>query len=841
MTEQDSIVITGAAVVCSLGLDRDSVWNAVVEGRCGVGPLTAVESVLTPDKGGGQAPDLPDEHGDPEAREVAYLKYTIRAALEDAFGPDGSSLPAGAVSRGRERFTLPYPADRSGFVLGTTLHGMRCGGRFLRTGDYTHLRGFLAGSTLHRATASFEMDGLAMTTCSACSSGLSSIALGVTLLQDGQLDLVLAGGYDPISEYAYAGFNSLRLIAEGPMRPFAKDREGMKIGEAYGVVVLERATDAARRGARVFARIAGYGEACDAHHLTKPHPHGEGAATAIESALESAGIDPREIDLIATHSTSTLDNDAAEFAALSRVFGNELARKHVVAFKSHLGHGLGGAGAVELILAGMALRHQVVPPCANVTEEMVEFPGLRLSTGAPTRTTIRHAMHTSLGFGGSNVCVIIGPGSDPVHDARNRATDRSAVVQAAKRAISLNTDRDVLITGIGVVLPGSVGNEAFLRSFTSDDQDADYAVADRIEQSEIEHLLSARRVRRMSDYAKLTLAATVVAYDDARIEDAGEFGGTCAAVLGTTHGSSGYCRSYYGQIVEEGVDAANPMLFAEGVPNVGGAHLSTAFSLRGQCQTIIGTRTAGLDALRLAALRIKTGSWERALVSAGDEFCESVAGAYRHFGLHAEDGPGRPFEKPTGFVMGCGAVTFVLESRASAVRRGARSRGVVRDCTSAAPRSIASKRGAELAGGVLTNLRLSEFIVSSANGTWIDRVEAAAIRRCGDQSAPSVSGEGATNGHERRAQGEPDGAARRPTVSSLCGHIAECFSALPMAAIAYVLLTGRLPALRGTAPRGSKPALGCERPESFGVMATDYYGTMAGARIDVVDRSEAMP
>lgn len=839
MTELDSVVITGAAMACSLGLDRDSVWNAVVEGRCGVGPLTAVESVLTPDKGGGQAPDLPDNHGDCEGREVAYLEYTIRAALEDAFPTDGSSLPAGAVSRRHERITPPYAADRSGFVLGTTLHGMRWGGRFLRTGDYDHLRGFLAGSTLHRATASFEIEGLAMTTCSACSSGLSSIALGVTLLQEGQLDLVLAGGYDPISEYAYAGFNSLRLVADGPMLPFARDREGMKIGEAYGVVVLERASDAARRGARVFARIAGCGEACDAHHLTKPHPHGEGAAAAIESALESAGIDPREIDLIATHSTSTPDNDAAEFAALSRVFRDELPRKHVVAFKSHLGHGLGGAGAVELILAGMAVRHQVVPPCANVTEEMVEFPGLRLSTGAPTRTTIRYAMHTSLGFGGSNVCVIIGPGSDSRHDDRNGAIDRRPVVRAAKSAIPEDTDRDVLITGIGVVLPDGVGNEAFLRSFAGDDQNADRAVADRIEPSEIEHLLSARRVRRMSDYAKLTLAATVAAFDDARIEDGGEFGASCAAVLGTTHGSSGYCLGYYGQIVEEGVDAANPMLFAEGVPNVGGAHLSTAFSLRGQCQTVIGTRTAGLDALRLAAMRIKTGSWERVLVSAGDEFCETVAAAYGHFGLRAAEGSGRPFGAPTGFVMGCGAVTLVLESRVSAVRRGARSRGVVRDCASAAPRSIASRRGAELAGGVLRGLRLPEFIVSSANGTWIDRVEAAAIRRYGGGPGSSVSGESATDGHERGARGEPDNAARRPTVSSMCGHVAECFSALPIAAIAYVLLTGRLPALRGTAPRGSKPALGGERPESFGVMATDYCGTMAGARIDVVDRSEA--
>src|SRR4029077_18239439 len=120
----------------------------------------------------------------------------------------------------------------------------------------------------------FPFTGDALTTCSACSSSLGSIALAITLLETGQLDLVVSGGYDTVSEYAYAGFNSLRLVADGPLRPFSKNRQGMKLGEGYGILVLERATDAAKRGAKVLAAIRGCGESADAHHLTQPHPRG---------------------------------------------------------------------------------------------------------------------------------------------------------------------------------------------------------------------------------------------------------------------------------------------------------------------------------------------------------------------------------------------------------------------------------------------------------------------------------------------------------------------------------------------------------------------------------------
>ncbi|MEO6436274.1 MAG: beta-ketoacyl synthase N-terminal-like domain-containing protein, partial [Tepidisphaeraceae bacterium] len=506
-TPADSIVITGAALATSLGLTRDETWRAVRASQCGMGPLTALESPLAPDKLGGQALDLPADYRPDEPREVRYLTWTIAAALRDAglaetpvypshrcgvmlgttlhgmraggrffrddnyeplktflashtlaracagFDVDGfaattcsacsSSLGAIALAMtmlrageldlviaggydtiseyvygGFNSLKLvadgplrPFAKDRQGMklaegygivILGTTLHGMRAGGEYFRSHSCEPLKNFLAGSTLQQSLTGFDLHGFAATTCSACSSSLSAIALAVTLLRQGELDLVVAGGYDTISEYVYGGFNALRLVAEGNLTPFAKDRAGMKLAEGYGIVVLERLQDATRRAAKPQAEILGYGESADAHHLTQPHPTGDGAARAIAEALADANLSPRDIHLIAAHATGTPDNDAGDYAAFSQIFGDQLANIPVTAFKSHLGHTLGGAGAVELILSAMALRDQVVPPCANSRGEDIEFPGLNLSTGTEKPARIRATLNTSLGFGGAN-------------------------------------------------------------------------------------------------------------------------------------------------------------------------------------------------------------------------------------------------------------------------------------------------------------------------------------------------------------------------------------------------------------------------------------------------------
>ncbi|MEM8739058.1 MAG: beta-ketoacyl synthase N-terminal-like domain-containing protein, partial [Planctomycetota bacterium] len=331
------------------------------------------------------------------------------------------------------------------------------------------------------------------------------------------------------------------------------------------------------------------------------------------------------------------------------------------------------------------------------------------------------------------------------------------------------------ITGLGVVLPGVVGRDALAHPHTPRTAPP---TAGPVDPDDYLHLLTARRVRRLSDYVKLTLAAAELALRDAGLdaEHRDPFTRDCAAVLGTAHGSTHFSYDYYRGLVDHGLATANPVLFAEGVPNAGAAHLSMSLNIQGPCQSIIGSRTAGLDALRLAALRLAEGQWPRALVCGGEEHDPLVERCYAELGLP--------------LTTAAAAVTFVLETPDAARARGARPLAVVEAGTQIhfnhrpgrGVRGIRRALEHEAAAGVQTLLR-------SANGTWTDRLEAAALRNTPFAEEPADLG---------------------------LPHLAECFSAAPLAALAARL-----------AP--PPPA----RPERLSVLATDFNGLTSLARIRV--------
>ncbi len=783
----DDIVITGAGLVSCLGLDRESTWRAVKAGRCGIGPLTAIESKLDPDKGGGQVAD-PEETAHvaaaPVPREVRLLRRAIREAMSEA------GIDEGPIQ-------WPCEPNRCAILLGTTLHGMRNGGAFLRSGDPKWLRAFLAGATLRAATGHLPAVGFTTTTCSACSSGLASLSLGHTMLQAGEADLVIAGGYDPISEYAYAGFNSMRLVSSTSLRPFDKTRDGMKIAEGYAVVVLERACDAAARHATPLARIAGYGESCDAHHLSKPHPEGAGAAAAMRQALTSAELQPSEIDMLIAHATATPDNDASEYQAMAQVFGDHLPNIPVVGLKSHLGHSLGAAGTIDLILATMAIRDHIAPTQANYDSDNVEFEALRRAEAPRADRKLTTILNTSLGFGGANACMIV---TEP-HPSADRPR-REAIAAKTKDTPATN-NQDVVITGVGVVLPGAIGTDA-LFSLLSSGSPADLNVSEgSIPPEQYEHLLNARRTRRMSGYAKLCLAATADAYAHAGITDIPGFGETCRAIVGTMHGAADYCHSYYRQLIDEGVNAANPMLFAEGVPNVASAHLSTTFSLNGFCQTLIGTRTAGLEALQLATARIRTGVWHRAVVCAVDDYMEIASEAYRTMLPGSE------------CVMGSGAVAIILESRSSATPRHTTIHGRITNTFARTVRGGTARSDAKLIGDAVSELGPLDTIAIPGTHAPIDRIENLGLRmarRCRSHKTP-------------------------PKVTTLYGQFPELFAVGPLASLAVAVCSGSRSA-RAEVPTTTQSEAVTQSdhaPTSHrsGIVWGDFHGSLCGVAVEL--------
>ena len=361
------------------------------------------------------------------------------------------------------------------------------------------------------------------------------------------------------------------------------------------------------------------------------------------------------------------------------------------------------------------------------------------------------------------------------------------------------------ISGIGIVLPGIGDNEAFVKRLESDGEPAWGADVAAIAQEQLQGLVNARRVRRMSEYVKTTLAATSLALRDAGIENFSSLADASGALIGTTHGSCNYCVAYYQQIVREGICAANPILFAEGVPNSGAAQLSLMLSLKRSCQAIIGTRTAGIDALAFAADRIRTGQCARMIVSAAEESHDIVRDAHRHCGQAAQSG-GAPFLFQNGFVMSPAGVTLIIESRREVERRGGRARARIEAVSQAyGPRALASRSVAR----VMEQLGEPKNVISSACGCWIDRAEAVGLRHAG----------------------------RERVVSSIYGHVAETFSAGALLGIAAAVLSGKLPKLRGGGLKEDgvlRPGDGVARAESFAALCTDFAGGVSGVGVKLL-------
>ncbi len=239
----------------------------------------------------------------------------------------------------------------------------------------------------------------------ACASGANAIGHAWELVRRGQARQVITGGYDALSHLVFSGFDSLQALSPTRCRPFDATRDGLAMGEGAAILALETLESAQSRNAQILGEIIGYGAATDSHHLTQPHPNGDAALASMSAASESARVHPEQVDYINAHGTGTQLNDGAEAAAINRWAGVHAAKIPVSSTKSSIGHLLGAAGAVEIVISLMALREQWLPP--TTTTETVDpacmFPLVR----KPTDARVDVALSNSFGFGGANATVIL--------------------------------------------------------------------------------------------------------------------------------------------------------------------------------------------------------------------------------------------------------------------------------------------------------------------------------------------------------------------------------------------------------------------------------------------------
>jgi 3-oxoacyl-[acyl-carrier-protein] synthase II len=252
----------------------------------------------------------------------------------------------------------------------------------------------------------FGFGGLKSSVLSACSSGTVAVGYAADAIAWGQLDVALAGASDVLCRLTFSGFNALRLVDKEPCRPFCRSRQGMNLGEAAAMLVLEDLAQARRRGANIYAEVAGYGVRCEAYHPTAPEPEGKAVAALIEDALRAARISPDAVDHVNAHGTATPQNDQAEARGIRLVFGERARRVPVTSIKSMVGHCLAAAGAIEAATLALSIARGIVPPTVGFREPDPECD-VDVVANEARRVPISCGVSTSLAFGGNDAALVM--------------------------------------------------------------------------------------------------------------------------------------------------------------------------------------------------------------------------------------------------------------------------------------------------------------------------------------------------------------------------------------------------------------------------------------------------
>lgn len=404
------VVVTGTGCLTPLGNDVQSTWRGITEGRSGIGPITRFDASRLTSQIAGELKDF-----DPTS--VMERKEARRM---DRFQQIAYAASVEALRSGQFEIT-PENATEIGVLVGSGIGGLQTLSdqfKVLHERGPSRISPFLITMmVIDLAPGLISIllgaKGPNFSTVSACATGAHAIGEAVEVIRRGQAELMLAGGSESgIVELGVAGFCSMRALStrndepQRASRPFDVDRDGFVMSEGAGILLLEELEHAKARGANILAEIVGYGSTADSSHITDPAPGGEGAARAMKMALDRAGVEPKDIDYINAHGTSTQVGDVAETEAIKSVFGEEAYRVPVSSTKSMTGHLLGAAGAVEAIICINAMREGCLPPTINLENpdpacDLDYVPDM----ARPAR--IDTAMSNSFGFGGHNVSLII--------------------------------------------------------------------------------------------------------------------------------------------------------------------------------------------------------------------------------------------------------------------------------------------------------------------------------------------------------------------------------------------------------------------------------------------------
>lgn len=410
---ENRVVITGLGVVSPVGNNVTDFWNSLVEGKCGIDLIKGFEEYELPVSVAGQVKDFNPEADGLERNDIRRNdKFCIFALAAAAQAMTDSGLKSGEN----------IEPERLGVYIGSGIGGMDT---FVNETEKLLNEGVRRISPLFvpmmisniasgNVAIKHNAQGVCLPVVTACATGTTAVGEAYRAIKHGYADAIIAGGSEAsINPLAIGGFANSKALSrsEDPLKasiPFNANRNGFVMGEGAGVLILESLESAQKRGAKIYAEVVGYGNSCDAHHVTAPSPDGIPASRAIKQSLTEAGFDPeKDLLYINAHGTSTPLNDKTETAAIKLAMGEEAARKAIISStKSMTGHMLGATGAVELIATTLTVKNGIVTPTIGLDEPDPECD-LDYTPNFARKADITLAISNSLGFGGHNGCVAV--------------------------------------------------------------------------------------------------------------------------------------------------------------------------------------------------------------------------------------------------------------------------------------------------------------------------------------------------------------------------------------------------------------------------------------------------
>ncbi|MFH0764472.1 MAG: beta-ketoacyl-[acyl-carrier-protein] synthase family protein [Candidatus Omnitrophota bacterium] len=396
------VVITGIGAVSSIGIGKDDFWNNLIAGKSGIGEVERFGTSEFPIHRAGEIKNF---------RAEDFMPQTICKAIGR-----GSQLAIAAAKLALEDGDINLKKDERGsigIIIGTTMGeapSIEMIDKFwTRQGEDdvypSNVRNFPVNNLSDNVAFFFGLTNYNFVIPTACAAGNYSIGLAFDLIRTGRIDLMLAGGADPLSKLAFMGFNRLFAMAPDRCQPFDKNRKGMMLGEGGAVLIVEEMAHAKKRGAKIYAEVLGYGLSCDASNMTIPSE--KGIAKVMEKAIKNSGIRKDDVDYISAHGTGTGLNDKTETAAIKDVFGDKARDIPTSSIKSMLGHTMGTASALEAITCCLAMRDSVIPPTINYETPDPECD-IDCVPNKARKKDVCIALNNSYAFGGNNACVVFG-------------------------------------------------------------------------------------------------------------------------------------------------------------------------------------------------------------------------------------------------------------------------------------------------------------------------------------------------------------------------------------------------------------------------------------------------